>query len=354
MTKLNLIENPYALKDIKGLGPKRLAILNEMNIHTIQDLVLYLPTRYEDNTLVDLTTAEDESHVTVRGEVYSTPTVAFFGRNRSKLTVHLMINGIAVKAVFFNQPYLKNKIQLHETVVIKGKWSRRKQEINGQKMFFDLSQLADAQFTPVYRVKEGLKQKTLRDMIQQTLQDITIHEWLPASMREQYKLETLHDTIHALHEAKDQQSLLRARRTFAFTEFFMFELRMQWLNRMEKMSEEAIEVQYDIQQVKTFIETLPFELTEGQKQSVNEIFRDLKAPIRMHRLLQGDVGSGKTVVAAICMYAMKTAVVPISIDGTDRDFSGTACGKFGRIIWTVYERSAVNWFCQREKTSALA
>lgn len=307
MTKLNLIENPYALKDIKGLGPKRLAILNEMNIHTIQDLVLYLPTRYEDNTLVDLTTAEDESHVTVRGEVYSTPTVAFFGRNRSKLTVHLMINGIAVKAVFFNQPYLKNKIQLHETVVIKGKWSRRKQEINGQKMFFDLSQLADAQFTPVYRVKEGLKQKTLRDMIQQTLQDITIHEWLPASMREQYKLETLHDTIHALHEAKDQQSLLRARRTFAFTEFFMFELRMQWLNRMEKMSEEAIEVQYDIQQVKTFIETLPFELTEGQKQSVNEIFRDLKAPIRMHRLLQGDVGSGKTVVAAICMYAMKTA-----------------------------------------------
>lgn len=108
---------------------------------------------------------------------------------------------------------------MHETVVIKGKWSRRKQEINGQKMFFDLSQLADAQFTPVYRVKEGLKQKTLRDMIQQTLQDITIHEWLPASMREQYKLETLHDTIYALHEAKDQQSLLRARRTFAFTEF---------------------------------------------------------------------------------------------------------------------------------------
>lgn len=77
MTKLNLIENPYALKDIKGLGPKRLAILNEMNIHTIQDLVLYLPARYEDNTLVDLTTAEDESHVTVRGK-YIQPPLSLF------------------------------------------------------------------------------------------------------------------------------------------------------------------------------------------------------------------------------------------------------------------------------------
>lgn len=77
MTNINLINNPYSLKEIKGLGPKRLAVLNEMNIDTIQDLVLYLPTRYEDNTLVDITTAEDEANVTVRGEVYSTPTVAF-------------------------------------------------------------------------------------------------------------------------------------------------------------------------------------------------------------------------------------------------------------------------------------
>ena len=99
--------------------------------------------------------------------------------------------------------------------------------------------------------------------------------------------------------------MLRARRTYAFTELFMFELRMQWLNRLEKASDDAIEIEYDIQKVKAFIDSLPFELTDAQKTSVNEIFRDLKAPIRMHRLLQGDVGSGKTVVAAICMYALK-------------------------------------------------
>ncbi|WP_427704784.1 ATP-dependent DNA helicase RecG [Staphylococcus parequorum] len=307
MSKVNLIDSPFPLSQIKGLGPKRLSVLNELNIHTVEDLILYLPTRYEDNTVIDLNTAEDQATVTVVGEVYSTPTVAFFGRNKSKLTVHIMVNNIAVKCTFFNQPYLKKKIELHGTVTVKGKWNRSKQEINGSRMFFNQQETQKSQFEPVYRVKEGIKQKPLRDMIRQSLGEVTIHEWLSDELRQKYKLESLEDTIKALHFATDKASLLKARRTYAFTELFMFELRMQWLNRLEKTSDEAIEVDYDINLVKHFIDCLPFELTDAQKHSVNEIFRDLKAPIRMHRLLQGDVGSGKTVVAAICMYALKTA-----------------------------------------------
>ncbi|MGI2315583.1 DEAD/DEAH box helicase, partial [Staphylococcus cohnii] len=223
------------------------------------------------------------------------------------LTVHLMVNNIAVKCVFFNQPYLKNKLELHQTITIKGKWNRNKQEINGNRMFFNQSAMDDVQFEPIYRIKEGIKQKPLRDMIRQVLGHVTIHEWISDSLRAKYKLETLEDTIKTLHLAPDKTSLLKARRTYAFIELFMFELRMQWLNRLEKISDEAIEIDYDIQLVRNFIASLPFELTDAQKESVNEIFRDLKAPIRMHRLLQGDVGSGKTVVAAICMYALKTA-----------------------------------------------
>ncbi|MGX0817561.1 ATP-dependent DNA helicase RecG [Staphylococcus saprophyticus] len=307
MSKVNLIESPFPLFQIKGLGPKRLAVLNELNIHTVEDLILYLPTRYEDNTVIDLNEAEDQAIVTVVGEVYSTPTVAFFGRNKSKLTVHIMVDQIAVKCTFFNQPYLKKKIELHGTVTVKGKWNRAKQEINGNRMFFSQQMDESGQYEPVYRIKEGIKQKPLRDMIRQVLDQVTIQEWLSEDLRKKYKLETLEDTIKALHFATDKASLLKARRTYAFTELFMFELRMQWLNRLEKTSDEAIDVDYDINLVKHFIDSLPFELTDAQKHSVNEIFRDLKAPIRMHRLLQGDVGSGKTVVAAICMYALKTA-----------------------------------------------
>lgn len=79
MAKVNLIESPYPLNQIKGIGPKRLAVLQELNIYTVEDLILYIPTRYEDNTVIDLNEAEDQSTVTVQGEVYSSPTVAFLG-----------------------------------------------------------------------------------------------------------------------------------------------------------------------------------------------------------------------------------------------------------------------------------
>lgn len=307
MSKVNLIESPYPLSQIKGLGPKRITLLNELNIHTVEDLLLYLPTRYEDNTVIDLNMAEDQSTVTVEGEIYSTPSLAFFGRNKSKLTVHLMVNQIAVKCVFFNQPYLKKKMELNQRVTVKGKWNRAKQEINGNRMFFETVNHSDETLEPVYRIKEGIKQKPMREMIRQALNDVIIHEWLSDELRKKYKLEPLDKTIKTLHQPKDKNDLLKAKRTYAFTELFMFELRMQWLNHLEKQSDEAIEIDYDIDKVKAFIQSLPFELTDAQKQSVNEIFRDLKLPIRMHRLLQGDVGSGKTVVAAICMYALKTA-----------------------------------------------
>ena len=312
MAKVNLIESPYTLGQIKGIGPKKIEALQQLNINSVEDLVLYLPTRYEDNTVIDLNQADDQANVTVEGQVYSTPVIAFFGRNKSKLTVHLMVNGIAVKCIFFNQPYLKKKIELHQTITVKGKWNRQKQEITGNKVFFNVStQISnnqnELQLEPVYRSKEGIKQKQLRDHIRQAIQDVTIHEWLTDDLRQKYKLESLEFTLNTLHNPKNKAELYRARRTYAFTELFLFELRMQWLNRLEKTSDEAIEVNYNIELVKDFIDQLPFELTEAQKNSVNEIFRDLKAPIRMHRLLQGDVGSGKTVVAAICMYALKTA-----------------------------------------------
>ena len=110
MTKVNLIESPYPLQSIKGLGPKRIALLQELNINTVEDLVLYLPTRYEDNTVVDLNMAERSIYsYNCRRSLFDA-NCRIFGRNKSKLTVHLMVDNIAVKCIFFNQPYLKRKL----------------------------------------------------------------------------------------------------------------------------------------------------------------------------------------------------------------------------------------------------
>ena len=280
--------------------------MNELNIHTLEDLVLYLPTRYEDESVINLNEASDGDVVTVTGEVYSSPTVAFFGRNRSKLTCHMMINNIAVKVTFFNQPYLKKRLVMGETVTVKGKWEHKKQIITGQKVMAERQEGGNT-LTPIYRLKEGLKQKQLNKYIEQALSLVDIDEWLSEDLISKYKLMSLKDVIPILHRPIEFDYLKMARRTFAFNELFLFQLKMKWLSKLEKEANKIEGLNYNVQDVKEFIDTLPFELTDAQKSSVNEIFRDLKAPIKMHRLLQGDVGSGKTVVAAIAIYAMFNA-----------------------------------------------
>lgn len=306
MKKQHLIYTNHTLQELKGVGPKSLQLLNEINIHTLEDLVLYLPTRYEDESVINLNEASDGDVVTVTGEVYSSPTVAFFGRNRSKLTCHMMINNIAVKVTFFNQPYLKKRLVMGETVTVKGKWEQKKQVITGQKVMAERQEGGNT-LTPIYRLKEGLKQKQLNKYIEQALNLVDIDEWLSEDLISKYKLMSLKDVIPILHRPIEFDYLKMARRTFAFNELFLFQLKMKWLSKLEKEANKIEGLNYNVQDVKEFIDTLPFELTDAQKSSVNEIFRDLRAPIKMHRLLQGDVGSGKTVVAAIAIYAMFNA-----------------------------------------------
>lgn len=306
MKKQHLIYTNHTLQELKGVGPKSLQLLNEINIHTLEDLVLYLPTRYEDESVINLNEASDGDVVTVTGEVYSSPTVAFFGRNRSKLTCHMMINNIAVKVTFFNQPYLKKRLVMGETVTVKGKWEQKKQVITGQKVMAERQEGGNT-LTPIYRLKEGLKQKQLNKYIEQALNLVDIDEWLSEDLISKYKLMSLKDVIPILHRPIEFDYLKMARRTFAFNELFLFQLKMKWLSKLEKEANKNEGLNYNVQDVKEFIDTLPFELTDAQKSSVNEIFRDLRAPIKMHRLLQGDVGSGKTVVAAIAIYAMFNA-----------------------------------------------
>lgn len=306
MKKQHLIYTNHTLQELKGVGPKSLQLLNEINIHTLEDLVLYLPTRYEDESVINLNEASDGDVVTVTGEVYSSPTVAFFGRNRSKLTCHMMINNIAVKVTFFNQPYLKKRLVMGGTVTVKGKWEQKKQVITGQKVMAERQEGGNT-LTPIYRLKEGLKQKQLNKYIEQALNLVDIDEWLSEDLISKYKLMSLKDVIPILHRPIEFDYLKMARRTFAFNELFLFQLKMKWLSKLEKEANKNEGLNYNVQDVKEFIDTLPFELTDAQKSSVNEIFRDLRAPIKMHRLLQGDVGSGKTVVAAIAIYAMFNA-----------------------------------------------
>ncbi|WP_374717647.1 ATP-dependent DNA helicase RecG [Neobacillus sp.] len=293
---------------LKGIGKETAEILSEMKIFTIGDLLEYFPYRYEDYSLRDLTEVKHEEKVTVEGKVHSEPSLAYYGRKKSKLTIRLLVGNYLIKVVFFNQPYLKNKIHMNNTITVTGKWDAHRQTITASECQIGPNTKQDV-FEPVYSIRGKLTSRGMRKFIQLAIQQYSqfIEESLPASLLQKYRLLNRADAIKLMHFPKSQEEVKQARRRFVYEEFLLFQLKMQALRKFEREHSPGIVQNYDLKKLKNFINQLPFPLTNAQKRVVNEVLTDLKSLYRMNRLLQGDVGSGKTVVAAIALYASVTA-----------------------------------------------
>ncbi|HAQ08127.1 MAG TPA: DNA helicase RecG, partial [Bacillus bacterium] len=187
-------------------------------------------------------------------------------------------------------------------------WDQHRQTITATEM--SVGQHAKSQdFEPVYAVKGKMTVKTLRRLIKLAFSQYghELTEILPAELLQKYKLLNRRDSLRIMHLPAGADEMKQARRRFVYEEFLLFQLKMQALRKIEREQTPGIQVSYHLEQLKEFIGKLPFPLTGAQKRVVNEILGDMKSPYRMNRLLQGDVGSGKTVVAAIALYGANTA-----------------------------------------------
>ncbi|MED3562716.1 ATP-dependent DNA helicase RecG [Bacillus xiapuensis] len=293
---------------LKGIGEETAENLAEMKIYTIYDLLEYFPYRYQDYRLRDLTEVKHDEKITVEGKVHSEPSLAYYGRKKSKLTIRLFVDRYLIKVVFFNQPYLKNKLVPNETITVTGKWDAHRQTITASEMQAGPNAKAH-DFEPVYALRGKMTTKGMRKFISLAYQQYgnMIEENLPFSLLNKYRLLDRRDALRAMHFPVNSDDVKQARRRFVYEEFLLFQLKMQALRKFEREQSPGLTQNYSLPKLKTFIDSLPFPLTNAQKRVVNEILADLKSGFRMNRLLQGDVGSGKTVVAAICLYASVTA-----------------------------------------------
>ncbi|MFE8695221.1 ATP-dependent DNA helicase RecG [Cytobacillus sp. FJAT-53684] len=293
---------------IKGIGGETAEILAEMNIRTVKDLLEYFPYRYEDYRLKDLEEVKHDERVTVCGQVHSEPALIYYGKKRSRLTLRVLVGRYLIQVVLFNQPYVKNKIAINETVTVTGKWDQHRQTITANEVHIG-SQMKSTEFEPVYAVKGKLTVKGLRRFINLAFHQFGeyIEETLPNRFLIDYKLMNRVSALRMMHFPAGQQELKQARRRIVYEEFFYFQLKMQALRKIEREHSKGILQSYHLEKLNAFLESLPFTLTNAQKRVVNEILSDMKSPFRMNRLLQGDVGSGKTAVAAIALYASTTA-----------------------------------------------
>ncbi|MGE7128698.1 ATP-dependent DNA helicase RecG [Lysinibacillus xylanilyticus] len=296
------------VSELKGIGKETAGHLEAIGIETIADLLWTFPHRHEDFRLKDLAQTPHNERVTVECKVEREPTVLFLGRNKSRLQVTVLAGRHLVKVVFFNQGYLKQKLVPGAIVTITGKWDRGRQVINGTSVTFG-PKTDQVDFEPVYSLKGLIPQKRFRKYMRQVLDEFgaEIPDAVPQQLQADYKLASMRDGLEGIHFPVDAGHAKQARRRFAYEELLNFQLRIQALRKIRKDSEHGTVIQFDLQKLRVFIASLPYELTGAQKRVVNEICKDLKEPHRMNRLLQGDVGSGKTVVAAICLYAAVTA-----------------------------------------------
>ena len=296
------------VETLKGVGEKTKKDLQGMDIYTIGDLLEYFPYRYNVVEIKPLDEFIHEDTVTVVGEVFYPPTITYYGRSRSRLQFTIQVDGIAVRAVMFNRTFAKKQLQKGTKVTLTGKWDAHRLQITVSHYKLGAPQ-TNVNIQAIYSIKGNITSARISTLIKQSIDKYIkqIDEILPISYLKEYKLPLRKEAIQYIHRPKSQHQLKHARRRFVYEELLLFQLKMVILKQKNQHLHVGYEQKLDQEKVDQFIKRLPFTLTYAQMRSLQEILQDMQAPIQMNRLLQGDVGSGKTVVAAICLFATITA-----------------------------------------------
>jgi len=303
------LESPVTV--LSGIGPTQAKRLKRLGIETIDDLVHFFPRRHDDySKLEPIAKLKYGEQVTIIGVVRSTK----LKRNRAGAAIvnTIVADGSgAVQATWFNQPYLAKQLKRGRQIVLSGKvdeYLGRQVMSNPSWEPLETEQIHTGRLVPVYPLTEGLKARWLRRIMKRTVDYWTkrLPDHLPARIRKRLDLMLLEQAVAQMHFPDDPTSLAQARRRLSFDEFFILQLgvlrqRQQW------QSCPGIPVPVDRPGLGAFLSGLPYRLTQAQERVLGEIIQDIAGDRPMSRMLQGDVGSGKTVVAAAAMFLVAAA-----------------------------------------------
>ncbi|MCX5703657.1 MAG: ATP-dependent DNA helicase RecG [Candidatus Omnitrophica bacterium] len=302
------MDKPQDIRYIKGIGPKRAKLFHKMSICTPEDLLYYFPKRYEDRTnFISIAKLEEGQTYTIKAQVLAK------GEHRSFRRRGFSIFEVAVGdetgklfCVWFNQPYLKEYFQVGATLILYGKIERYSGRLQMNSAEFEIvpegrsESLNIGRVVPIYSLPEGITQRYLRQVIKQALDEYLpqVSDFLPYDIRSRNNLFNLAKSLLNIHFPENFTLQKQAYERLAFEEFFLFQLPLA-LRKAQKKEKKGIAHQIDGQLARSFLASLPFKLTPAQEKVIREIKLDMAKPQVMQRLLEGDVGSGKTVVATL-------------------------------------------------------
>ena len=291
------------ITDLKGVGKQFEKKLYELNIVTVRDLLFHFPFRWDDfSETVSITQLKPEQKMTVQGKLIEIGNKRIPFR-RLTITEALVSDETgSLKIVWFNQPFLKTSLKIGETYRFSGKTKISRSELILQSPSFEATEREVTQtggLIPVYHVTEGITPKRLRYLIRQALPAASeLKEYLPAETVKRQNLIPLKEAVQQIHFPNSRAEARAGKKRLGFDELFIFQLNYQ-LRKASWQKNQAPKIKKNIPLIKKTLTKLPFELTNDQKLALWEIIKDCNQTLPMNRLLEGDVGSGKTVVATL-------------------------------------------------------
>ncbi|MDD2435684.1 MAG: ATP-dependent DNA helicase RecG [Bacilli bacterium] len=289
------------LNELKGVGPKTLNLLNKLGIDDNIDLVTYYPFRYEVLKRSDIYQLNQDDKIIIDGVVENIPSLFRFKNKKDVMNFHFNTGEILVKVTIYNRGFLKSKLNPGTNLTIIGKYDKLHNTIIANDLRFELLG-EEIKIEPIYHSTYGLSSKQIGAYINQLLdEELVVKSYVPDYLIDKYKFISKEESIKIIHRPTEQNKLKQAINHLKYEELFMFMLKMNNLKE-NKNNKIGLKRNISFDKVTEFIKELSFKLTKDQEISVKEIYDDLISSKRMNRLLQGDVGSGKTVVSMIAMY----------------------------------------------------
>ena len=291
------------LETIEGVGPKTKELLNKIKIYTVEDLLNYYPYRYDIIKRSDLSNLSDGDKIIIDGIVEGQPTTIYINKSSKKMIFRISTKTMILNVTLYNRAHLYSDLKSGKEVTIIGKYNKLKNTVIVSDIRFGLLP-PSAKIEPIYYTTEGLTVKQISKFETIALEnDYDVIDLVPRYIEEKYNLMNKKSAIKNIHVPEDILLLKKARQRIKYEELFMYILKINYLKNKINNDTLAIERNIDKDKLDKFIKSLPFELTLDQDKAVNDIINDLSIKKRMNRLLQGDVGSGKTVIAFIAIYA---------------------------------------------------
>ena len=289
------------LSDIKGVGPKMLGNLKTLNINNLEDLLSYYPYRYDIFEPINLDENYNGERVAINVIVETTATTAFIKRNFNKLQFRCNHNNKTMYAVIFNRAFLKPHIVIGKTITLVGKYDIKKNTFICDDI--KLTPLEKKEIIPIYHTKKDIKNSELRKIMENAIIDnAASYNYVPSEFIEKYNMISKKQALRMIHLPHNFEEIKKASFYLKYEELFLFMFKIGYMKKdNENIKKE--EKHFNDEDITKFINSLPFSLTDSQNEALDLILKDLKSNNKMNRLVLGDVGSGKTVISFISMYA---------------------------------------------------